>query len=102
MKSYNEALKSCPFCGSTNVIKTLLPGLTWIVGCNECGCRTSEYFRSNEAVSVWNIRAGDPDDEPQSVRGVIEGMSIPETQDFERMNMPVMLDAPETPEGTPF
>ena len=49
-------LKPCPFCGSKNIAKVLLPGVKWITGCIDCGCRTSEHIRSSEAVKSWNTR----------------------------------------------
>lgn len=81
-------LKPCPFCGSQNVTKILMPGLTWIVGCYECGCRTGEYFRSSEAVSVWNNRP-DPEDDVRSVAEIIKMAKA------EQSNMP--LPCEETP-----
>ena len=83
----NEILKPCPFCGSKNVAKVLLPGMTWVTGCADCGCRTGEYFRSSESVSAWNNRP-DPEDEVRSVAEIIHEMA-------EQSNMPVLCE--ETP-----
>ena len=79
--------KPCPFCGSKNIAKVLLPGLTWIVGCNECGCRTSEHLRSWDAEAAWETRP-DPEEEVRSVAEIINEMA-------EQGNMPVLCE--ETP-----
>ncbi len=50
-------LSDCPFCGSSNVTTIMSIGIKWVVGCNNCGCRTSEYGFSGDAVSAWNRRA---------------------------------------------
>ena len=96
----SEKYKPCPFCGSENVTKVLLPGLMWIVGCNDCGCRTSEHFRSKDADTSWNHRVEpekvcqceqckrDPEDEVRSVAEIICEMA-------EQGNMPVPCE--ETP-----
>ena len=83
-----EEYKPCPFCGSTNIAKVLLPGFMWIVGCNDCGCRTSEHIRSSEAVRSWNTRP-DPEDEVRSVAEIINEMA-------EQGSMPTLC------ENTPF
>lgn len=80
-------LKPCPFCGSQNVTKILMPGLTWIVGCYECGCRTPGHLRSIDAVKSWNTRP-DPEDEVRSVAEIINEMA-------EQSSMP--LPCEETP-----
>ena len=96
----NKQYKPCPFCGSTNVTKVLMPGFTWIVGCNECGCRTSEHLRSIDAENSWNNRVEpekvcqcgqckrDPEDEIRSVAEIINEMA-------EQGNMPTLCE--ETP-----
>ena len=96
----SEKYKSCPFCGSENVSKALMPGHTWVVGCNDCGCRTAEYFRSNDAVAMWNTRPDpekvcrcghcerDPEDEVRSVAEIINKIA-------EQGNIPVLCE--ETP-----
>lgn len=71
----SNELKACPFCGSRNIAKVLQPGLTWVVGCNECGCRTPEYHRSMDAVNVWNTRAQAP--EEQECAEELEGGGCP-------------------------
>lgn len=90
----NKQYKPCPFCGSTNVTKVLMPGFTWIVGCNECGCRTSEHLRSLDAENSWEARAEpekerDPEDEVRSVAEIINEIA-------EQGNIPVLC------ENTPF
>ena len=83
----SEKYKPCPFCGSKNIAKVLLPGMTWVTGCTDCGCRTGEYFRSSESVSVWNNRP-DPEDGVRSVAEIICEMA-------EQGNMPTLCE--ETP-----
>ena len=61
MMNSNKEPKSCPFCGGHNVKKNLVLGLKWIVGCDDCGCRTAEYDYSVDAVCAWNRRASDQD-----------------------------------------
>ena len=85
MKSYDANLECCPFCGSKSVQKALLPGFSWVIGCNDCGCRTKEYISSLDAAAAWNRRVVDPDDDPRSVREVMG-----------EMNMPILLDHPES------
>ena len=80
-------LKPCPFCGSKNIAKVLLPGVKWITGCIDCGCRTSEFYRSTESVMMWNNRVG-PEDEVRSVAEIIHEMA-------EQGNMPTLCE--ETP-----
>ena len=71
----NKELKNCPFCGSDNITKSLLPGLNWVVGCNNCGCRTPEYSHSCDAVSTWNRRVcTEQEDGIRSAGDVISGL----------------------------
>ena len=95
-----EEYKPCPFCGSHNIAKGLLPGFTWTVGCNDCGCRTPETIRSNDAENSWNNRVEpekvcqcgqckrDPEDDVRSVAEIVNEMA-------EQGNMPVPCE--ETP-----
>lgn len=83
--------KNCPFCGSNDIHKSLMPGMTWVVGCNNCGCRTQEYTHSVDAEDSWNRRAGDQnnpaaddgthstkdDDDFRSAREIIMDMGMP-------------------------
>ena len=55
---HNE-LKSCPFCGSKDVMRHLGVGLKWIIGCNTCGSRTKEFDSVLEATTAWDRRACD-------------------------------------------
>lgn len=60
-------LLRCPFCGaeysndpnSKGAVK-LIKGVTfyWVV-CLNCGVRTGEYSKPEEATKVWNRRAED-------------------------------------------
>ncbi|MBQ7216955.1 MAG: Lar family restriction alleviation protein [Synergistaceae bacterium] len=75
MANNQDKLESCPFCGSDNVSQVLMPGFSWIVGCNECGCRTSEYTHSADAVTAWNRRA-DQKDDTRSVEDIMADMGM--------------------------
>lgn len=84
-----EKLRECPFCGSQNVTNVLMPGLTWIIGCHECGCRTAEYTRSFDAMKSWNTR---PDPEHKCGCGQCE-----QEQQEDTMSMPMMIDPKDVP-----
>ncbi len=56
---YN-VIKSCPFCGSGEVVATEERGYnSHIVMCNECLCRTDTYDSKEDAIEAWNRRPGD-------------------------------------------
>lgn len=56
-------LKFCPFCGKNNShVKETAYGnyenIFYYVVCDDCGCRTKSVRDPNEAVELWNERAG--------------------------------------------
>lgn len=57
-------LKPCPFCGAkcsaekfTKNTVQLMEGVKcfWVI-CLNCGVRTGEYYKSDDAVTIWNRR----------------------------------------------
>ena len=57
-------LKQCPFCGAkysaekfTKNTVQLMNGTKcfWVI-CLNCGVRTGEYYKPDDAVAVWNRR----------------------------------------------
>ena len=56
---FDKELKSCPFCGSTEVQLFTVPvecGIDFLAGCCECGARTRECIDHQMAIDVWNMR----------------------------------------------
>lgn len=60
---FNQALKKCPFCGSTASVRMHdrgdYPGDDYSVCCNnsECEIETGLYETREEAIAAWNRRA---------------------------------------------
>lgn len=60
MTTTNEALKPCPFCGSTDLKKRRDDGLFWI-RCDACGATGPENTKyAEEDEPQWNRRAEAP------------------------------------------
>lgn len=60
---YDELqLRSCPFCGNTELISDLeevpqnIRESVWIIICGECGTRGPWGNDEKEAEKLWNIR----------------------------------------------
>lgn len=52
-----EGLLDCPFCCSLRV--ELVKEYAWtFIHCAECGSRTDDWIKEENAVNKWNTRAG--------------------------------------------
>lgn len=62
----SEPLKSCPFCGSTDVyfLSAEVYGYSG-AGCNDCGISTEYYSTDDIARNVWNRRTPEPTPIPE-------------------------------------
>ena len=58
----SERLKPCPFCGGEASVVQYVGDLYAVV-CNYCFVRTSKYSEKEKAVSAWNRRNGETDEE---------------------------------------
>ena len=98
MTNNTENLKTCPFCGSKDVTKSLGIGLKWTAGCNNCGCRTRECTHSIDAVNSWNRRAADQE-EAKHISAVMDEMMArgwPD-DDCDENHMSMPMPAERTP-----
>ncbi|WP_443696418.1 Lar family restriction alleviation protein [Pseudomonas sp.] len=78
-KMVNE-LKSCPFCGGTDVSST---HRHWQIECNTCAANGpwNGEFDENKAISDWNTRAAPA----EGVRAVDEPVGYAQTRDLEKI-----------------
>ena len=51
-----EGLLECPFCSGDALITNSQK--EYAVECQDCGCNTGWWLRSDTAVKSWNTRAG--------------------------------------------
>lgn len=51
----NESLKPCPFCQGEAETGSIY-GVYWTF-CKVCGCGTSGFHTSDDAIAAWNRRA---------------------------------------------
>jgi len=54
-------LKSCPFCGGEAVMLEI--GFYWWVRCRSCEAESKLSNTEGEAITAWNRRVGDSNDE---------------------------------------
>ena len=57
-----QFIRQCPFCGGkAGLYEDYMSW--WLVQCNECGVSTLRRPHAEDAISSWNRRCGDAEDE---------------------------------------
>ena len=65
-----KKLKLCPFCGGKARAHRFGDHALWTVYCSRCGVERGDYLNERSAITAWNRRVKEADNESDQAQAV--------------------------------